>query len=117
MNEQALETHISEPHQEDAFTLISELERNPNLTQRELSARMDVSFGKINYLLNSLVKKGILKVKNFSQHGGKVGKVKYLLTPRGIEAKVRLTWKFLKKKEIEYEKLKLEWAKLKRETL
>ena len=103
------------PHNEEAFRLLSELHNSPNLTQRELSKNLNISLGKTNYLIQQLIKKGIVKMKNFSRNPGKIGKVKYILTGKGLEQKIKLTYHFLKRKEAEYERLKDEWEHLRKE--
>ncbi len=92
--------------------LLRKLESNPEYTQRELSKEMDVSLGKVNYCIKKLTEKGWIKLTNFKQNPNKVGYA-YLLTPRGIEEKTKLTFSFLKRKIIEYEILKDEINKLK----
>ena len=92
--------------------LLRKIELNPEYTQRELSKEMDVSLGKVNYCIKKLTEKGWIKLTNFKQNPNKVGYV-YILTPRGIEEKTKLTFSFLKRKIIEYEILKDEINKLK----
>ena len=92
--------------------LLRRLESNPEYTQRELSKEMDVSLGKVNYCIKKLTEKGWIKLTNFKQNPNKVGYA-YLLTPKGIEEKARLTFSFLKRKIKEYEILKDEINKLK----
>ena len=76
---------------------------------------MGVSLGKVNYCIKKLVEKGWVKLRNFSRHRNKVGYA-YLLTPKGIEEKTKLTFSFLNRKIIEYEILKKEINKLKLES-
>ena len=92
--------------------LLRKIELNPEYTQRELSKEMDVSLGKVNYCIKKLTEKGWIKLTNFKQNPNKVGYA-YLLTPRGIEEKTKLTFSFLKRKIKEYEILKDEINKLK----
>ena len=87
--------------------LLRKLALRPEYTQRELSKEMNVSLGKINYCLKKLIEKGWVKLANFSRNKNKVEYV-YLLTPKGIENKTQLTFKFLKIKIQEYEILKEE---------
>ena len=94
--------------------LLRKLESKPEYTQRELSQEMGVSLGKVNYCMKKLTEKGWVKLMNFSHNPNKVGYV-YLLTPRGIEEKARLTIEFLKIKLEEYEMLKNEISKLKQD--
>ena len=97
------------------FDLLRKFEANPEYTQRELSKEMGVSLGKVNYCVNKLVEKGWVKLTNFSRNPNKVGYI-YLLTPKGIEEKTRLTFAFLKIKLTEYEMLKEEINSLKLDT-
>jgi EPS-associated MarR family transcriptional regulator len=94
--------------------LLRKLEVNPEYTQRELSQEMGVSLGKVNYCMKKLIEKGWIKLSNFSHNPNKVGYI-YLLTPKGIEQKTRLTFAFLKIKLEEYEILKGEISKLKQD--
>jgi len=94
--------------------LLRKLEAKPEYTQRELSQEMGVSLGKINYCMKKLVEKGWIKLSSFRHHPQKVNYI-YLLTPKGIEQKTRLTFSFLTTKLEEYEKLKNEIGKLKQD--
>ena len=94
--------------------LLRKLEVNPEYTQRELSQEMGVSLGKINYCMKKLIEKGWIKLTSFSRNPNKAGYV-YLLTPKGIEQKSRLTLAFLTIKLEEYEILKGEISKLKQD--
>ena len=94
--------------QEDTyFRVLHILKENPDLTQRELAEKLGVSVGSLNYCLKALIKKGWIKMQNFSQSKNKFGYV-YILTPKGISEKAALTSDFLKRKLSEYESLKLE---------
>ena len=95
--------------------LFRELESNPECTQRELSQEMGVSLGKVNYCIRKLTEKGLIKITNFKQNQNKIGYV-YLLTPKGIDEKARLTISFLKRKITEYEILKKEINELQLES-
>ena len=95
--------------------LLRRLELNPEYTQRDLSKAMGVSLGKINYCLKKLTAKGLIKLTNFKQNPNKVGYA-YILTPKGIEEKTRLTFSFLKRKIKEYEILKEEINELQLES-
>tara|TARA_B110000008_G_C16726981_1_gene467108 strand:- start:262 stop:600 length:339 start_codon:yes stop_codon:yes gene_type:complete len=94
--------------------LLRKLELNPEYTQRELSKEMGVSLGKINYCLKKLTEKGWIKLTNFNRNPNKIRYI-YLLTPKGIDQKARLTVAFLKIKLEEYEILKNEINALKKD--
>ena len=101
--------------QEDTnFRLMQLLNDNPHLSQREMAKALGLSFGGINYCLNALIDKGLVKIHNFSQNQNKFGYA-YLLTPSGISEKAVLTGSFLKRKLQEYEALKAEIKALKLE--
>ena len=95
--------------------LLHRLESNPEFTQRELSKEMGVSLGKVNYCIKKLAEKGLIKITNFSHNPNKIGYF-YILTPRGVEEKARLTFTFLNRKIKEYEVLKKEIDKLKQDS-
>ena len=88
------------------------LELQPEISQRQLAAELDVSLGAANYCLKALVDKGWVKLENFQKNPNKLGYL-YLLTPMGIAAKSALTARFLKRKLEEYEALKVEIEELK----
>lgn len=96
------------------YGLLKTLEENPGLSQRDLAKRLGISLGKVNFCLNALVDKGSLKISNFRNNENKLAYA-YLLTPRGIEEKARITVNFLKHKMQEYEMLKREIEELQRE--
>ena len=100
-----------EQAQEEALSIIKEVETNPAATQRSVSRKLGISLGKTNYLLRKLIQKGIIKGESFSSNPGKLKKISYMLTPTGLEEKMRLTYHFLKIKEAEYRILKEEWEK------
>ena len=99
--------------QEDTkFRLMQLLHDNPQISQREMAKALGISFGGINYCLNALIEKGLVKIYNFSQNQNKFGYA-YLLTPSGISEKATLTSSFLKRKLEEYEALRAEIKALK----
>lgn len=101
--------------QEDTyFRVLRILQENPDLTQRELAGKLGVSVGGLNYCLKALMKKGWVKMLNFSHSKNKFGYV-YILTPRGIAEKAALAGRFLKRKMEEYEALNAEIEMLKSE--
>ncbi len=97
-----------------SYGLLKTLEENPSLSQRAIAKQLGVSLGKVNYCLNALIEKGCLKVNNFRSSDNKLAYA-YLLTPRGVEEKARMTIVFLKCKMHEYERLRREIDELKRE--
>lgn len=96
------------------YKILKELQQDPDLSQRELAKRLDISLGKANFCLKALIEKGLVKAENFKNSTNKVGYL-YLLTPKGIEEKVSLTQRFLQRKLKEYETLEKEIELLREE--
>ena len=94
-------------HSEDHFQLLRKLDKNPNYSQRELADDLGFSLGKLNYCLNELKRKGLIKVKNFKKSKKKLSYL-YMLTPSGFTMKKNLTLNFMQKKMREYDELKKE---------
>ena len=90
------------------------IEAAPTASQRELAHTLGISLGKTNYCLKALLNKGWIKVRNFKNSENKLA-YRYLLTPKGIENKARLTLAFLERKREEFEMIKQEIERLTRE--
>ncbi len=99
---------------ETRYQLLKLLEQNPNLTQRALASELGISLGKTNYCLNALIEKGWIKTRNFRRNKKKLGYV-YLLTTKGLDEKARMTLKFLRLKQQEYDELVKEIEALREE--
>jgi len=81
--------------------LLKDLSKENNLSQRVLSQRLALSIGRVNYLLSSLIDKGLIKAKRFKNSKNKIAYM-YILTPDGIKSKMQLSRAFLKRKLDEY---------------
>ena len=90
------------------------MEQNPEITQRELARELGLSLGKTNYCVRALVEKGWIKAANFKNSQNKLAYA-YLLTPKGLDEKAKITARFLKRKRAEYESLREEIQNLQRE--
>ena len=99
------------PNHQSKYQLLKRLEQDSNLTQRQLSKELGISLGKVNYCLQSLIEIGFIKVNNFKNSNHKI-QYSYLLTPKGVAEKTKLTIMFLKAKTEEYKALKKEVEKL-----
>jgi len=97
-------------NENDYFQVLRKVYSNPKLSQRKLADDLEISLGKVNYCLKELKKKGLIKIDNFKKNPKKTGYL-YILTPKGIAAKTKLTLKFIKRKSIEFEELKNELSK------
>ena len=105
---------MTQPHQEIHLKVLRHLENDPEITQRELAKKLGISLGKANYCLKALIDKGLVKTGNFKNSNNKISYL-YLLTPKGIEEKSRITIHFLKRKIDEYEELRREIDELQKE--
>ena len=92
---------------EDHFEVLRKIQKKQNTTQRELASELGFSLGKLNYCLKALQKKGFVKIKNFSKNPNKLNYL-YILTPKGIREKTKLTIDFMQRKMKEYDELKRE---------
>lgn len=90
------------------------LAANASRTQRHLACELGMSLGKTNYVLRALLAKGFVKAQNFRNSSNKRAYV-YLLTPEGVAAKAEITSRFLVRKIEEYEALRAEIERLRRE--
>jgi len=117
MNEMEKRMSVQPPDQlenEEVLRIFREIYKSPQMTQRELSSRLGISLGKINFLINALIERGFVKVENFRKSSSKSAYL-YYLTPMGIEKKARTTQLFLKRKIREYEWLAKEIELLREE--
>jgi EPS-associated MarR family transcriptional regulator len=80
------------------------LTARPDMSQRELSRALGISLGKTHYVLHALLDKGLIKARNFRRSDNKLAYA-YLLTPSGVREKLRMTRRFLQRKEAEFEQL------------
>ena len=92
---------------QDHFNVLRKINSKPKSTQRVLAAELGFSLGKLNYCLKALKTKGLIKMKNFEKNPNKINYI-YVLTPRGIAEKTKLTVNFMKRKMKEYDELKKE---------
>lgn len=89
------------------YRLLKLIEKRSEISQRELAAELGLSLGKINYCLKAFVSRGLIKVDNFRRSDNK-RVYAYLLTPKGVEERARMTVRFFRHAEAEYEMLKRE---------
>jgi len=95
---------------QDHFNVLRKINSKPKSTQRELAEELGFSLGKLNYCLKALNQKGLIKMKNFEKNPNKINYI-YVLTPRGIAEKTKLTINFMKRKMKEYDELRNEIKK------
>jgi len=100
--------------QEIRYRLLKLLSRNPKVSQREMAREMGISLGKVNYCLSELARKGLIKVNRFKSARNKIPYA-YVLTPKGLEEKAKITINFLRRKISEYEAIERQIRELARE--
>lgn len=96
------------------YKVIKELEENPSHTQRSLAEKLNVSLGKVNYILSGLIEKGIIKAKRLKNNPDKI-RWQYLLTPQGMKEKIKITREYLTRRLKEFEHIQKEIDELKKE--
>ena len=92
---------------QDNLNILRKIQKHPSLNQRKMAKDLNFSLGKLNYCLNELKKKGFIKIQNFKKNKSKI-KYIYILTPKGISEKTKMTINFMQRKMQEYEELKKE---------
>src|SRR5512136_1207637 len=90
---------------DNAFVVLDTLDRREIQNQRQLAQHAGISLGQVNYILKSLLDRGLVKAGNFRKSPHKIGYA-YLLTPKGIQAKSRLAVRFITSKLEEYDSLR-----------
>ena len=93
--------------EQDNLNVLRKIQKRPDSTQREFAKELDFSLGKFNYCIKALKQKGFIKIENFKQNPDKINYL-YVLTPKGIAEKTKLTVNFMKRKMQEYDELKNE---------
>ena len=97
----------------DHFEVLRKIQKNKQASQRELAEELGFSLGKLNYCLKALQKKGLVKLQNFQRQPNKINYLQYIITPKGISERTKLTINFMKRKMREDDELKKELKKYK----
>jgi len=95
---------------QDHLNVLRKIRHSPRSSQREMAKDLGFSLGKLNYCLRALKLKGLIKIRNFKKNPRKINYI-YVLTPKGISEKTKLTLNFMKRKIREYDELKKEMEK------
>ena len=95
-------------NEQDHFEVLRKIQKKPESSQRELAEELGFSLGKLNYCLKSLQGKGLVKLENFKKQQNKISYLRYVITPKGISERTKLTINFMKRKMKEYDDLKNE---------
>jgi len=89
---------------EPVYKVIHIIEQYPDYSQRKIAKELGYSVGKVNYVIASLLEKGLLKLQRYLKASNKSG-YRYILTPKGIKQKYTITKAFLRNKIREYDTL------------
>ena len=95
-------------NEQDHFEVLRKIQKKPEASQRKLAQELGFSLGKLNYCLKALQKTGYLKLQNFQKQSNKINYLQYVITPKGIAERTKLTINFMKRKMKEYGELKKE---------
>lgn len=99
---------------QDYFELLRKIHVKDSQSQRDLAKNLGFSLGKLNYCLRALKLKGLVKLKNYKNQNNKIKYLQYIITPKGISLRTKLTIDFMKRKMQEFEELKKELKKTKK---
>ena len=97
----------------DYLDILRNINNSKETNQRQLASKVGFSLGKLNYCLKALQKKGLVKLQNFQKQPNKINYLQYIITPKGIAQRTKLTINFMKRKMREYDELKRELKKYK----
>ena len=96
---------------QDQFNVLRKINKEKDISQRIMAKELNISLGKLNYVVKELRKKGLIKLNNFRNNPSKL---QYILTPKGIAQRTKLTINFMQRKMREYDELKEELEKQKK---
>ena len=96
---------------QEYLEILRKINKDPRSSQRVLSKDLGMSLGKLNYCLRALKDKGLVKINNFKKKENKISYLQYVITPKGISERTKLTLNFMRKKMKEYDELKKELKK------
>lgn len=98
-------------NEEDKLELLRKIKNKPFTSQRKIAKEVGFSLGKLNYCLKALKEKGLVKIQNFKKKENKINYLGYIITPKGIAERTKLTINFMQRKMREYDELKSELEK------
>tara|TARA_Y100000816_G_C26107852_1_gene589454 strand:- start:2199 stop:2513 length:315 start_codon:yes stop_codon:yes gene_type:complete len=94
--------------EQDNLDVLRAIHKKPKTSQREMAKFLGFSLGKLNYCLKALKNKGFIKIQNFQKQPDRIKYIQYVLTPKGLLERGKLTLNFMKRKLREYDELKKE---------
>ena len=96
---------------QDQFNVLRKINKEKDISQRIMAKELNISLGKLNYVVKELRKKGLIKLNSFRNNPSKL---QYILTPKGIAQRTKLTINFMQRKMREYDELREELEKQKK---
>lgn len=87
--------------------ILNEFTKEPVISQRAVADRIGIALGLVNSYIKHLAKKGYLNISNISKNN-----YKYLLTPKGISEKTRLTYQLLRDYNIIFKEARRDYGRL-----
>ena len=94
--------------EQDSLEILRKIQKKTVSSQRELAGVLGFSLGKLNYCLKALQAKGLVKIESFKKKQDKLSYINYVITPKGVALRLKLTLNFMKRKMQEYDELKKE---------
>jgi DNA-binding MarR family transcriptional regulator len=70
--------------------ILEEIDNDHSPSQRDLAKRLNVSLGLVNSFVKRLTQKGYFKITTIPKN-----RVRYIMTPKGIAEKTRLTYEYI----------------------
>ena len=86
---------MTDRHLERDLRILTAIGEGMPLTQRALAQRLGVALGLANLYLKRLGRKGLIKIVEFPTKPATRKRLRYLLTPKGLAAKTRLTYEYV----------------------
>ena len=75
---------------ENEYQVLSSIEKNKDITQRDIARNTGMSLGSVNVLIKRLVKKGLLKIERLNTRT-----IRYILTPQGFKEKAERAYRYV----------------------
>lgn len=94
-------------NEKETLSILRNISNQPYTSQRKIADNLGYSIGKLNYCIKNLKKKGLIKIKNFNNNPNKFNYL-YIITPKGIAEKTRMSIQYMKRISKEYDELKKE---------
>lgn len=87
--------------------ILEHLDEDPEVKQADLASRLGIGVGTVNWHIKRLTNKGLVKIKRIGQWSWR-----YILTPKGMKEKARLTKNYISNSMELYRETRAEAQKL-----